>query len=138
MLNGLTRALNVAASGMKAQDMRLLVISQNLSNAHVRPERPGELPYQRQMVTFLSQFDPAMGARRVSIKDVKLDLSPFPKVFSPSDPAADKKGYVLEPNVNPLIELADMRESSRSHTANVRVFEKVLRMMQNTLDILKA
>jgi flagellar basal-body rod protein FlgC len=56
----------------------------------------------------------------------------------PGHPAADATGHVKYPNVNPLIEMTDMREAQRSYEANLDVIGATRRMLQRTIDILKA
>ena len=56
----------------------------------------------------------------------------------PSNPAADTAGNVKYPNVNPLIEMTDMRDAQRSYEANLNIISATRRMIQRTLDILKA
>jgi flagellar basal-body rod protein FlgC len=135
--SSLEKALYIVASGIKAQDDRMLVIAQNIANAHVRPTEAGANPYQRKIIKFSTYYDQDLQTERLGASTISSDLSAFRKVFDPSDPAADKKGYVLEANVNPIIEMSDMREANRAHEANVRVFERTLSMMQNVSSLLK-
>jgi flagellar basal-body rod protein FlgC len=57
--------------------------------------------------------------------------------YEPGHPAADKNGNVKYPNVNPLLEMTDMREAQRSYEANINVISATRRMLQRTIDILK-
>ena len=137
-MSALTKTLYVASAGIKSQDDRMLVVAQNIANAHVRPSEEGKLPYQRKIIKFQSYFDETLQIEKVGPSKIEKDNAPFRKVFDPTDPAANKKGYVLESNVNPIIEISDMREANRAHEANVRAFEKTLHMMQNVINLLKA
>ncbi len=65
-------------------------------------------------------------------------LSDFQSKYMPSHPAADAQGYVKHPNVNSLVEMTDMREAQRSYEANLNVIGAARRMLQRTLDILRA
>jgi flagellar basal-body rod protein FlgC len=134
----LSTALQISASGMKAQGTRLRVIAENLANAQSIGEGPGDTPYRRQVVTFRDVFDRELGATRVEIGDVGLDPSTFPRRFEPSHPAADAEGYVTYPNVNSLIEMMDMREAQRSYEANMSVIESARSMLTRTIDLLRA
>lgn len=134
----LTTALQISASGMKAQGTRLRVIAENLANAQSIGEGPGDTPYRRQVVTFRDVFDRELGATKVEIGDVGLDPSTFPRRFEPSHPAADAEGYVTYPNVNSLIEMMDMREAQRSYEANMSVIESARSMLTRTIDLLRA
>lgn len=133
----LVDALHVSAAGMKAQGQRLKVISQNLANADSMATVPGGDPYRRKMVTFRTALDRELGLRTVQVNRIVEDQSEFQKRLDPSHPAADEEGYVKLPNVNALIELADMREAQRSYEANLKAIEASRTMLQRTVDILR-
>ena len=133
----LVDALHVSAAGMKAQGERLKVISQNLANADSMATTPGGDPYRRKMVTFRTALDRELGIRTVQVSRVIEDQAEFQKRLDPSHPAADEEGYVKLPNVNSLIELADMREAQRSYEANLKAIEASRTMLQRTVDILR-
>ena len=57
--------------------------------------------------------------------------------YDPGHPAADAQGYVLTSNVNPVIEMGDMREAQRSYEANLNVIKAAKAMIQGTLDVLR-
>ena len=139
-MDDLTSASKIAAKGMKAQATRLRVISENLANADSTAETPGGEPYRRKLVTFRNQLDKALGADTVKVN----------KIFNDQEQAAAalqirshpprrrmRKGYVLTPNVNPLIEMMDMREAQRSYEANMNVISVSQQMVAKTLDLLK-
>ena len=73
----------------------------------------------------------------VTLGKVKPDKSAFRVKYEPSNPAADAAGNVKYPNVNPMIEMTDMRDAQRSYEANLNVIGATRRMIQRTLDILK-
>lgn len=133
----LTKVLQISAAGMQAQTMRLRTISENLANADSLGETPGAEPYARKLVTFKNVFDKVLGANKVQIDKVTQDQSEFQKRFDPQHPAADRDGYVLTPNVNPLIELMDMRQAQRSYEANLSVIEVSKSMISRTLDLIR-
>jgi flagellar basal-body rod protein FlgC len=133
----LTDSLFVSAAGLKAQSARLKVISQNLANADSMASVPGGDPYRRKMVTFRAALDKELGLRTVQIDGVIEDKSEFQKRLDPAHPAADSEGYVKLPNVNALVELADMRAAQRSYEANLKAIEASRSMLQRTLDILR-
>lgn len=114
------------------------VISENVANADSTPTTPGGEPYRRKIVTFRSEFDRALDAKVVELGRVSLDTSAFQIKHEPGHPAADANGNVKYPNVNPLIEMTDMRDAQRSYEANVNVISATRRMIQRTIDILKA
>jgi flagellar basal-body rod protein FlgC len=132
------KSMAIAASGLRAQAGRMRIISENIANADSTPSKPGANPYRRRLPTFGSDFDRALDARTVSLGRVRTDSSDFRLKYEPGHPAADLNGNVKYPNVNPLIEMTDMREAQRSYEANVNVIGATRRMIQRTIDILKA
>lgn len=127
----------VASSGLRAQSTRMKVVAENIANASTTPSAPGELPYQRQVVTFKNEFDRELGVYEVEVGGVVKDKSDFVKKFDPSHPAADAEGYVLTPNVKPIMESMDMREAQRSYEANLSVIESARTMLLRTVDLIK-
>jgi flagellar basal-body rod protein FlgC len=83
-------------------------------------------------------MDRALDASVVSLGKVQVDPSDFRTKYEPGHPAADANGYVKYPNVNSLIETTDMREAQRSYEANLNVITATRRMLQRTIDILRA
>jgi flagellar basal-body rod protein FlgC len=133
-----TRSMGIATSGLKAQAGRMRVISENIANADSTGSSAGADPYRRKIPTFTSQLDRALDAKTVGLGRVVPDTSSFRSKYEPSNPAADQNGYVKYPNVNPLIEMTDMRAAQRSYEANLNIIGATRRMIQRTLDILKA
>ncbi|SMF68155.1 flagellar basal-body rod protein FlgC [Tistlia consotensis] len=133
----LYKSMQISASGMKAQGTRLRVISENIANADSTGETPGAQPYRRKVVTFGETMDRELKVPLVQVKNISTDQSEFTRKYDPGHPAADKDGYVLIPNVNPLIEVTDMREAQRSYEANLKVLETTRSMLENTLGILR-
>jgi flagellar basal-body rod protein FlgC len=131
-------AMEISASGMKAQGTRLRLISENLANANSTSQTPGGEPYRRKVLTFGNVLDRTLNAQLVKVKSIGPDRSDFELKFDPSHPAANADGYVMLPNVNGVIEMADMREAQRSYDANVSVIETSRAMIAKTLEILTA
>jgi len=90
------------------------------------------------VITFASQLDRALDADVVKLGQVKPDSSDFRTRYEPGHPAADPNGYVKYPNVNTLVEMTDMRDAQRSYEANLNIVTATRRMIERTLDILKA
>ncbi|HKZ95569.1 MAG TPA: flagellar basal body rod protein FlgC [Hyphomicrobiaceae bacterium] len=137
MFDPLRVALKVAGSGIEAQSRRLLVVSENLANAQSTGNAAGADPYARKTVSFVSELDESQGARTVKIDQVGLDRRPFRLEYDPSHPAADANGYVKFPNVDMVVELADMREANRSYEANLQVVKQARSLINMTLDLLR-
>lgn len=126
-----------AASGMRAQSDRLRIVSENVANSSSTAQKPGGDPYQRKMISFESSTDDRTGAAIVRAGDVERDHSTFELRYDPSHPAADTNGYIKLPNVNPLIEMSNMREASRSYEANLSMMENARDMRRQLVDLLK-
>jgi len=77
-------------------------------------------------------------AQVVSLGRVQRDQSAFRAKYEPGNPVADAAGNVSMPNVNSLVEATDMREAQRSYEANLNVISSSRRMLQRTIDILRA
>jgi flagellar basal-body rod protein FlgC len=133
----LKTSIGVSASGLRAQSLRMRVIAENLANADSVAKTPGGTPYRRRVATFQAQVDRATGATMVKVDSITGDKSDFNKVYQPGNPAADASGYVQEPNVNGLIETADMKAAQRSYEANLNAIESARDMTMRTLDLLK-
>lgn len=136
-MDELQKASRIATSGMKAQSERLRVISENLANADSLARTPDGTPYQRKVVSFKSELDRTNGYSGVKVDKVRPDKSEFQRRYDPQHPAADRDGYVLAPNVNPLIEMMDMREAQRSYEANLNVIDSSKQLLSKTVDMLR-
>lgn len=136
-MDDLNSAMQIAASGMRAQSGRIRVVAENLANASSTAEVAGQDPYRRQVPVFSSYVDKAIGADLVEISRVTLDPAAFRLEFDPSHPAANSEGYVALPNVNPLVEMMDLREAQRSYEANLGAMETMRSMAASTLRILE-
>jgi len=127
----------VATSGLRAQSERMRVVSENVANANSTAETPGGDPYRRKVVSFGELLDDSTGVSRVEIADIERDMTDFTVRYEPSHPAADETGYVKMPNVNPLIEMSNMREASRSYEANLTMLENARAMRNRLIDMLE-
>ena len=136
--NDFVRSMGIATSGLRAQAGRMRVISENLANADSTAPTAGGDPYRRKVPTFSSALDRALDAQVVTLGKIRPDRSDFHVKYEPNNPAADAAGNVKYPNVNPLVEMTDMREAQRSYEANLNVISATRRMIQRTLDILKS
>lgn len=137
MADDLRAATVAAVSGLKAQSLRLRIVSENLANASTTSTVPGGDPYTRKTVSFAETIDQASGASIVRVNAVSRDDSPFKTQHDPNHPAADERGFVKLPNVNALIEMSDMRETHRSYEANLQVVRQVREMAAELIDLLR-
>jgi flagellar basal-body rod protein FlgC len=136
-MDALTAALKVAASGLGAQSERLRVVSENLANAQSTGTAPGADPYRRKTISFATELDRPSGANLVEVSSIDRDPSVFPVEFQPGNEAADENGYVKMPNVNVLIEMADMTEANRSYEANLQVVKQARDLISMTIDLMR-
>jgi len=127
-------AVAVATSALKAEQSRMRVIAENLANADSTAQTPGGDPYRRQVPVFTPTT--VDGAKGVAMTQVVADQTQFGSEYAPGHPAADPKGYVKLPNVNPMMEALDMRNAQRAYQANLSVIETAREMDSGTLSIL--
>jgi flagellar basal-body rod protein FlgC len=148
-------AINVAASGLTAERLRMDVTSENLANAQTT-DGPGGQPYRRQEVelqqvggtSFGSELAGALGtgapttpnsapAGGVQVAGIVDDPTPDQLVYDPGHPGANAQGYVSMPNVNPVTEMTDLISESNSYQSDVTAMETAKTMYSSTLQILK-
>lgn len=128
----------IAASGLEAQAMRMRIVSENLANAQSTGQTPGSDPYSRKLVTFADEVDRDTGINFVRIDSVDNDPQPYRLEHNPGHPAANAEGYVKMPNVNMLVEIADMREAGRAYEANLQSIKQAREMISMTIDLLRS
>ena len=158
-------SFDISGYGLSAQRVRVNVISQNIANAQTtRTEEGG--PYRRKEVVFKAidfneQFNKAINGMTNSAKySDPLNEGQFGKKvnpaimsvvvdkisrddrepnmkFEPEHPDADANGYVAYPNINPVIEMADLVEATRSYQANVAAFESAKNMANASISMLQ-
>ena len=136
-MSDFVKSLGLAASGLNAQAARMRIIAENLANADSTANAPGQDPYRRRIPTFESVFSKELGGQEVKVGKVVYDMSSFEPRYEPGHPAADANGYVLYPNVDPLVEAMDMREAQRTYEANLNVVSSTRSMIGQTIDILR-
>jgi flagellar basal-body rod protein FlgC len=146
-------SLDIAASGLTAERMRMDVTAENLANAQTTRGANGQ-PYQRQEVvlqqagsSFGATLAGAMGtlggpasapvAGGVQVAGIVSDPTPDKLVYDPGNPDANAQGYVRMPNVNPVTEMVDLISESRSYEADVTAMQTAKQMYTKTLDLLK-
>ncbi|SMG52473.1 flagellar basal body rod protein FlgC [Paracoccus sp. J56] len=123
-------AIELAASGMRAQAVRLRHISENIANA----DTPG---YRRKVVAFEEQVDFGRRTGAVTAGPTRFDRRELPQIYDPAHPMADENGYYAGSNVDLIIEIADSKEAGRSYEANLRVFEQSRQMGDALLDLIR-
>ncbi len=145
-------ALDISASGLTAQRVRMDLISQNIANADTTRTEKGQ-PYRRKVAVFeerearpsfagyLSESSKAMmraginTVEGVRVKHITEDLSPFRRIHNPAHPDADQEGYVLMPNVDVTTEMVNMISATRAYEANVAAVNATKSMAMKALEI---
>ncbi len=88
-------------------------------------------------MSFETQVDRVSGANLVEVKTIGFDRTPFKLERDPGNPAADENGMVKMPNVDILVELADMRDANRSYEADLQVAKQSADMLNETVALMK-
>ena len=138
MPDSLVATITAAGAGLSAQSVRMRVVSENIANANVTAKTPGGDPYRRKMISFESDIDGRAGVDIVRVGDISTDARSFRVDHEPGHPAADPQGYVKLPNVDIMMELADMREANRSYLANLQMIKQAREAITMTLDLLRS
>lgn len=153
MLNG----MNISASGMSAQRLRMDIIAQNIANVNTTRNEKGEV-YRRQTVVMAEKEDtqsfrnvlaniPAAAnlldntiteanGQGVKVTAIAEDhVTSLKSVYDPSHPDADENGYVWYPNVDTVTEMTDLIDATRSYEANVTAFNATKNMLLKGLEL---
>jgi flagellar basal-body rod protein FlgC len=130
-------ALDMGASALVAQRIRMDTIAGNIANINTLRDQQGKPnPYRRRFVIFAPGQANDPSAPGVHVKSIGLDQTPFPKHYDPGNPDADKQGYVSYPNVDLAIEMVNSLEASRAYEANVTMMDTVKSMYNSALRLL--
>jgi len=131
----LISGVNVTASALNAENIRMDVVAENIANAYTTHGADGQA-YKRKVVSFESMLDPAgSGQNTVQVSQIGTDNTPGSTIYDPSSPDADKKGMVQMPNVNISTEMVDLMTASRAYEANLSVIRNARQMASKALTI---
>jgi len=127
--------VDVAVSGMQAQNKNLSAIYSNVANARTT-DAGGGVPYRRVEAIFRAQDegDPLGG---VIVDKIAQDASAFPEVFDPANPNADAGGFVKMPNVNLPTEMINLTIATRAYQANAAVLKRYQQIVDTALELLR-
>ena len=141
-MSGNFSSMDIAASGLMAERLRMEVISNNIANANTTKTETGD-PYRRQSVVFA----PVESASRdgltvgdnagVRVIGIESSQSEFPAVHNPGHPHADEQGMVRMTNVSIPNEMIDLITASRSYEANLKSITLLKEMVEQTLALLR-
>jgi len=143
-------SLDISATGMRSQRVRLDVISSNIANASTTRTAEGG-PYQARTVVFeeirpdrnfgsvlaneIFRQGAESGGGGVRVREIVTNRAPGPLEYDPGHPDADENGFVQRSNVNMVFEMVNMISASRSYEANVTAFNTTKSMISKTLEI---
>jgi len=139
-------SINVSATGLTAERLRMDVISENIANANTTRTSAGT-PYRRKVALFRSlestDFNDVLAKAQgtnpvgngVEVIGVREDLSEFKREFNPGHPDADEEGYVLLPNVEIVAEMINLISASRAYEANTTAMNSTKSMAMTALEI---
>jgi len=133
-------ALNISATGLYAQRIRMNIISANLANVNTTRTPQGG-PYRKKEVIFKAiekeDFSSELERYLQGVKVLKIVESkkPFRIVYDPTHPDADKNGYVKYPNVNIIEEMVDLISAEKSYEANIAAINAIKNMINKSLEI---
>lgn len=139
------KSMNISASGLKAQTLRMNVLSTNLANAQTTRTPEGG-PYRRRDVVFTAAptghafedyLDETFGTQlqEVQVVDIHKDKAPPRKVHDPSHPDADENGFVELPNIQVMSEMVNMITATRAYEANTTAINASKQMAMKALEI---
>lgn len=135
-MSDIDAALAAAASGMRAQTLRMRIAAENVANANSVGDDPTQEPFRRR-IPLLETTTLSDGVQGVRVVGAASDQSAFRSEYNPSHPAADADGYVRLPNVDTLVEMMDMRDATRAYEANLNMIDAARSMTARALDLLR-
>ncbi|CAA0091072.1 Flagellar basal-body rod protein FlgC [Zhongshania aliphaticivorans] len=130
----MANSLNVAASAMNAQMLRLNTVASNMANADTVAGSEAEAYRSRQPV-FSTVLDQQRDVVGVAVTGVVESDAPVTKRYEPGHPQADGDGYIYSSNVNTMEEMANMMSASRSYQNNAEVFSTTKTLMLRALQL---
>lgn len=137
---GFFTGMRISASGLSAERERMDVIAENLANARTT-RTPDGGPFRRKIVAFEPVMEKFGGSERtLGVKATRVGVdraTDFERVLDPGHPDAGPDGVVLYPNVNTILEMADLITSMRAYEANLTAQENFVRMAERALELLR-
>ena len=114
-------AMDISASGLRAQRTRMNIISSNIANAQTTRTSEGG-PYKRRDVILKeNSFEGQLAS--VDVESIVTDPTPGKQIYDPGNPDADEKGYLTMPNVNMMEEMVNMIVAQRAYEVNSKAIQ---------------
>ena len=137
----LITSFKICGSGLAAQRAKLDVVTSNLANVNTTRTPEGG-PYRKKSIALAAEnidgnFDSAMKGvvKSVKVDEVREDPNGIKMVYDPAHPDAYAKGFVAMPDINIMVEMADMIAASRAYEACVTAFDATKNMTLKTLEM---
>jgi flagellar basal-body rod protein FlgC len=134
----ISQIFDIASTGMAAQRLRVQLIASNVANSETTRTKEGG-PYRRRDAVFQTQdlgFSGALANAGVRVASIQTSQEPFLTRYEPGHPDANADGVVNYPNINPVEEMVNLTEASRSYEANIAVVRSAKAMATSALGIL--
>lgn len=132
-INSAFGPIDIAISGLRAQNRNMEVISSNVANAQTTDNGNGQ-PYRKLEAIFKTDGD---GLGGVSLDEITMDMGELPKILKPGHPDADAQGYVSMPNVQVPIEMMNLSGAAKAYQANAAILKRYQTMVDTTLELLR-
>ena len=134
------QAIDISASGMDYQKLRLEIIANNIANMQTTAAGGVGL-YQPLEAVASTSFDAALnqisGGELKGVTNVEVVAQNVePKlVYNPGHPDANEDGFVAMPNVDLSASMVDLITATRAYEANVKVLNAAKTMALRALEI---
>lgn len=129
-------SVDIAVSGMRAQNTQMELISSNIANARTIDNGQGQ-PYRRLQAILCTENEDEDGVAGVGIESITQDMSALDRVFDPGHPKADAEGYITMPNVQLPVEMMNLSTATRAYQANAAILRRYQKMVETTLELLR-
>ena len=132
-------AMTIARSSLTAQTAKMNTVAQNLANADTVASSPEET-YTAQAPLFRAilegQIDPNDDSQLgVAVDGIVEVGGPANQEFNPEHPLADDDGYIYKPDINPVTEMADLMQASRSFQNSIEAINTAKQLALRTLTL---
>lgn len=126
--------MRISQSALSAERLKMDVVSSNIANMKTTRTKAGGA-YRRRVPVFEENYDSKLGMLGVKTVSIQKDQAPLRKLYEPNHPDADKEGYVEYPNVDILVEMADLMTAARSYESNIDTLNAQKNMISKALEI---
>ncbi|MBP6985745.1 MAG: flagellar basal body rod protein FlgC [Alphaproteobacteria bacterium] len=135
--DNLKEAQAIALQGIKNQNYRFKIITENMTNSDSVSMVPGGDPYRRQQVAFQPKVDARAGVTTLQVQGLIPDQTEFPKEYNPGHPGADADGFVKKPNVDRVVETVDMINVQNIQKALNNVHRETTTVRRMNIDLMR-